>query len=83
MEQTGELVGFVDLGDENLNSAALDSNDYLATHLLVFHIKSVMNLLSFSFVCFATKGVSSYHIFPLFCLSIGAVLQFVYNSDYT
>lgn len=65
-KHTGELVGFVDLGDENLNSATLDNPDSLATHLLVFHIKSVMNPLSYSFGCFATKGVSSYHIFPLF-----------------
>ena len=65
-KHTGELVGFVDLGDENLNQATLDKPDSLATHLLVFLVKSIMNQLSFSFACFATRGVSSYHIFPLF-----------------
>jgi len=65
-KHTGELVGFVDLGDENLNEATLNRVDALATHILVFLVKSVVNPLSFSFACFATKGVSSYHLFPLF-----------------
>jgi len=65
-KHTGELVGYVDLGDESLNEATLKNCDDLATHVLVFLVKSVINPLSFSFATFATKGVTSFQIFPLF-----------------
>ena len=38
----------------------------LATHILVFLGKSVVNPLSYSFATFATTGITSYQIFPLF-----------------
>ena len=43
-KHTGELLGFVDLGDLKLNYATV-----LATHILVFLVKSVVNPLSYSF----------------------------------
>ena len=42
-KHTGELLGFVDLGDLKLNYATV-----LATHILVFLVKSVVNPLSYS-----------------------------------
>ena len=63
---TGELIGFVDLGDVNLNYASLNSVQEIASHVCVFLIKSIVNPLSFSFATFATTGVTSdqlYHVF--------------------
>ena len=61
-EHTGELIGFVGL---LLNYATLKNVPVLATHILVFLVKSVANPLSYSFATFATTGITSYQIFPL------------------
>lgn len=63
---TNELIGFVDLGDPNVNYATLDSVDQLATHVLVFYVRGLATDLKFSFAYFATTGVTSYQIMPLF-----------------
>ena len=63
---TGELIGFVDLGDTTTNYATLQDVKELATHVLVFLVKSVVNPLSYSFTTFATTGANSYQIFTLF-----------------
>ena len=61
---SGELIGFVDLGDINTNYATLKNVKELATHVLVFLVKS--NPLSFSIATFATTGISSYQLMPIF-----------------
>ena len=63
---SGELIGFVDLGDINTNYATLKNVEELATHILVFLAKSIVNPLSFSFASFATTGISSHQIMPIF-----------------
>jgi len=65
-KHSGELIGFVDLGDDILNCATIQKTDDLATHVLVFLIRSIVNPFKFSLANFATKGVFSYQIFPLF-----------------
>ena len=65
-KHTGELIGFVDLGDIKLNYATLKDVSELATHILVFLVKSVVNPLSYSFATFATTGITAFQIFPLF-----------------
>ena len=65
-KHTGELVGFVDLGEEKFNEALLEDREKLATHILVFMVKSVMNPLSCSFANFATDCTTSSQIFNLF-----------------
>ena len=70
-KHTGELVGFVDLGDVNLNHAVLNKIDALATHVLVIMIRSIVNQLSFTFATLATSGISSYQFFPVFWRSVG------------
>ena len=57
-KHTGELVGFVDLSDMKLNYATLKNVSVLATHILVFLVKSVVNPLSYSFATFATTGIT-------------------------
>ena len=65
-KHTGELIGYVDLGDIKLNYATLQDVKELATHVLVFLVKSVVNPLSYSFATFATTGIKSFQNFPLF-----------------
>ena len=38
----------------------------LATHVLVFLVKSIVNPLSYSLATFATTGVKSFQIMPIF-----------------
>ena len=63
---TGELIGFVNLGDDDLNQALLKNKKQLASHILVFLVKSVKNPLSFSFANFATDGASAAQLYSLF-----------------
>ena len=63
---TGELIGFVDLGDLETNYSTLSNVESLASHVLVFLVKSIVNPLSYSFATFATSGASACQIFPLF-----------------
>ena len=65
-KHTGELIGFIDLGDTAINYATLSDVHELSTHVLVFLIKSIVNPLSYSFATFGTTGATSFHIFPLF-----------------
>ena len=65
-KHTGELIGFDDLGDTTINYATLSNVQELATYVLVFLIKSIVNPISYSFATFGTTGATSFHIFPLF-----------------
>ena len=48
-KHSGDLIGYVDLGDEELNYATLKQQDDLATHVLVFMIRGLINPIKFSF----------------------------------
>ena len=60
-----DLIGYVDLGDPNLNYATLDKVDDFATHVLVFMIRSIINQFKFSLANFATTGATPSQLFPL------------------
>ena len=38
---SGQLVGYIDLGDPETNHASFIDPDSLATHVLVFHIRGI------------------------------------------
>ena len=61
----GELIGYVDLGDINLNHATLSKVTTVASHVLVFLIRSIINPFKFSLANFATDGSSASQMFPL------------------
>ena len=65
-KHSGELIGFVDLGDIYTNYATLKSVEKLASHVLVFLVKSIVNPLSYSFSKFATNGVTAFQIMLIF-----------------
>ena len=70
-KNTGQLIGFVDFGDDQINEALIEDKEKLATHIMVFLVKSVKNPLSYSFANFATDGASSCQIFSLFWKCVG------------
>ena len=45
-KHTGELTGYVDLGDTELNYATLEKPDNIAIHILAFLIRSIVNPFS-------------------------------------
>ena len=64
---TGDLIGFVDLGDLNLNYATFQQTNASASHVLVFLLRSVVNPFKFSLANnFANKNATASQIFPLF-----------------
>lgn len=56
---TGELIGFTDLGDPELNFAALEKVDVIASHALVFLVRGVCTELKFALAHFATSGITA------------------------
>ena len=63
---TCELIGYLDLRDPDLNFGTLDKVDEIASHALVFFIRGVCTELKFSIAYFATNGITSYQLMPLF-----------------
>ena len=61
-KQTGVLTGFVDLGDVNLNYATLQETNAIASHVLAFLLRSVVNPFKFSLA----KNATASQLFPLF-----------------
>ena len=48
-KHSGELIGFVDLGDSNVNMATVDNLSSLATHVLVFLFSYICNNWNYSY----------------------------------
>ena len=63
---TGELIGFADLGDIELDYSTLNNVSQLASSISVFMIKSLANPLSYSLATFTTAGITSEHLYSLF-----------------
>ena len=70
-KHTGDLIGFVDLGDIDLNYSTLKNVEDIASHVLVFLLRSVVNPLKFSFANFATTNVTCVQLFTLFWKAVG------------
>ena len=69
-KHSAELIGFVDLGDEVLNKTNIDEES-IASHVLVFLLRSVVNPFKFSLANFATKDATSWQIFSIFWKAVG------------
>ena len=70
-KHTGELVGYVDLGDTEVNLAMFDKPDTVASHVLVIMVRSIINPFKFSLANFATTTASSSQLFVLFWKAVG------------
>ena len=77
-ENSRELIGFIDLGDEDLNFSTFKDTSQIATHVLVFLIRSIINPLSFSLANFATSGITAFQLFPIFWRAV-AILEITCN----
>ena len=56
-KESGELIGFTDLGDTEVNYNTLEKCDELATHALVFLLRGVCTYLKFALAYFATTDL--------------------------
>ena len=77
-KESGELIGFVDLGDPDVNYSTLQKENELATHALVFFVRGLATDLNFNLAYFATTGITSYQLFPLFWESV-SILELTVN----
>ena len=69
-KHNGELIGYVDLGDIDLNYATLSKVTTAASHALVFLIRSIVNSFKFRLTNFATDGISASQMFLLLLKAI-------------
>ena len=70
-KHTNELIGFVDLGDPELNYATLKKSDEIVSHVLVFLVRSIVNPLKFSLANCSTTNATSIQLFTLFWKAVG------------
>lgn len=63
---TGEITGFTDLGDPDVNFATLQKVNDIASHVLVFMVHGVCTELKFSLANFATTNITAHQLIPLF-----------------
>ena len=68
------MIGYVDLGDIELNYSTFQDVNDLATHVLVYYVRGTASDLKFSLAYFATKVVTSYEIMSTFWEAV-AVLE--------
>ena len=64
-KHTGELIGYVDLGDIHTNYATLSKVDQIASNVLVFLIRSIVNPFKFTLANFATTAATATQMFPI------------------
>ena len=76
-KHSGELIGYTDLGNPDVNYSCLEKTE-IASHVLVFYIRGLASDLKFPLANFATKGVISYQLVPIFWKAV-AVLELTCN----
>ena len=75
---SGDLVGFIDLGDPMTNFANLTDEDPIATHALAFLVRGLCTDLKHIIAYFFTGNVTSFQLMPLFWRAV-AVLEVSLN----
>ena len=71
---SGDLIGFINLGDPMTNFANLTDEDPIATHALAFLVRGLCTDLKHIIAYFFTGNVTSFQIMPLFWRTV-AVLE--------
>ena len=77
-KHTEELIGFLDLGDPQINYNMLENESKLATYVLCFYLRGIATNLKYSLAPFATSGATATQMFPLFWEAV-SLLQFNCN----
>ena len=65
-KHSGRVIGFVDMGDEDINMATFDNLDAMATHVLCFMLRSFLGNIKFSLGYFATDNIVAHQLMPIF-----------------
>ena len=65
-KHSNELIGFVDLGDDDINAAVFDTPTTLASHVLAFMVRGVASDLKYVLGYFSTESLTSFQIMPIF-----------------
>ena len=77
-KHTNELIGFVDLGDEDVSTAVFDTPTTLASHVLAFMVRGVASDLKYILGYFSTQSLTSFQIMPLFWKAV-SILEVTCN----
>ena len=73
-KHTGELIGFLDLGDPDVNYSTMESEkNSLASHALVFFLCGLATNLKYSYAYFATDGITSTQLIPIFWEAVASL----------
>jgi hypothetical protein len=70
---SGDLIGFIDLGDPMTNFANLTDEDPIATHALAFLVRGLCTDLKHIIAYFFTGNVTSFQIMPLFWRTVSVL----------
>ena len=66
-KHSGELTGFIDLGDPDKNFISMNPEDEnLASHALALYLPGACTDLKYILAFFTTRGVTSTQLFPIF-----------------
>ena len=77
-KHSGELIGYVDLGDPDTNFATLEKSDHLASHALLLMVRGIATTLKHTIGYFATADVTAVQLFPLFWRAV-SILEMTCN----
>ena len=77
-KHSGELIGYVDLGDPEKNFSTFDNEDDLATHVMVYYVRGLASDLKFALGYFATRNIYSFQIMSTFWEAI-SILEYTCN----
>ena len=73
-KNSNELIGFVDLGEHDVNVAIFDSPTTVASHIMAFTVRGVAYDLKYNLGYFSTHNATSFQIIPLFWTAV-SILQ--------
>ena len=74
-KHTGKVIGFVDAGDEDLNSGTFLNQEVMATHVLCFFVRDMMGNIKFNLGYFGTHGILAHQLMPLFWKTVSILEQ--------
>ena len=69
-KESGELIGFTDLGDPEVNYNTLEKCEELATHALVFLLRGVCTNTKFALAYFQRTDIRCEQILPIYILEV-------------
>ena len=70
---SGDLIGFVDLGDPMTNYACLGDEDVMATHALAFLVRGMCSDMKHIIAYYFTENVTSYQLMSVFWKIVGVL----------